>query len=454
MEIVLLLTLILANGGFAMSEIALVSARRTRLGALARAGDRAAALALKLREEPTRFLSAIQIGITSIGILYGVVGEAVLARPLAASLRTLGLEAAVSEVGATALVVVVITYVSIVLGELVPKRLGQLDPEHIACLVARPMNALAFVTRPFVHLLAGSTALVLRLTGHRETAVPHVTEDDIHALLAEGSESGVIMQREHEMVRNVLRLDDRPLGSLMVSRGRIVWLDATRPIAESLALVTGSPHSRYPVCRGGFQQVLGTISAKDLLGQTLRGEAVDLAAGLRPPTFVPETLSGMALLERFQTSGDAMVFVLDEYGEVQGLVTLHDVVEILTGELSRRGGEEAGAVRREDGSWLLDGLLPIIELKELLGIRAASEDEQGRYHTLSGLLMSLLGHLPSAGEVATWEGWRLEVVDLDGRRIDKVLASPLRAPLSRTKPGQTNSLATRDEDAAPGGEVR
>lgn len=430
MDILLLVALIIINGLFAMSEIALVTARRARLARLAEDGDRAAAVAVKLGEEPTRFLSTIQIGITSIGILNGIVGEAALAGPLALWLQTFGVEQRVSEIGSTVLVVVVITYVSIVIGELVPKRIGQINPEGIARLVARPMNMLAIASRPFVHLLAGSTALLLRLMGQRETGAPSVTEEEIHAMLEEGSESGVIEKHEHEMVRNVFRLDDRQIGSLMVPRSDIVWLDVSRPLEENLALMSESFHSRFPVCRGGLDEILGIVSSKQLFNQTLRDGKVDLTKELQPPVFVPESLTGMELLDQFRASGTHMVFVIDEYGEVLGMVTLHDVIESVTGEFEPQNKEEAWAVQREDGSWLLDGLIPILELKDRLGIKTVPEEDKGRYHTLSGMVMWLLGRLPNTGDVATWESWRLEVVDLDGRRIDKVLASPMPEPFA------------------------
>ena len=425
MEIFLLIVLIVLNGLFAMSEIALVTARRARLARLAEDGDGAAAVAMRLGEEPTRFLSTIQIGITSIGILNGIVGEAALAGPMALWLQGLGLAQRVSEVGSTVLVVVVITYVSIVVGELVPKRIGQINPEGIARLVARPMNMLSVASRPFVHLLAGSTTLLLRLMGQREIAGPSVTEEEIHAMLEEGSEAGVIEKNEHEMVRNVFRLDDRQIGSLMVPRSDIVWLDVTRPLDENLTLMAESFHSRFPVCRGGPDDILGVISSKQLFNETLRGARVDLTQDLQAPVYVPESLTGMELLDQFRASGTHMVFVIDEYGEVQGMVTLHDVIESVTGEFLPENKEEAWAVQREDGSWLLDGLIPILELKDRLGLKTVPEEEKGRYHTLSGMVMWLLGRLPNTGDVATWEGWRLEVVDLDGKRIDKVLASPL-----------------------------
>ena len=442
MEILFLVTLILLNGAFAMSEIALVTARRGRLARLAEDGDGSAAIAIKLHDEPTRFLSTIQIGITSIGILNGIIGEAVLAEPMAVRLQGLGMDANTSSVISTGLVVVVITFISIVIGELVPKRIGQFNPEGIARLVARPMQFLSLVTRPFVRLLSFSTDAILRLLGKREAEGQGVTEEEIHAMLEEGSEAGVIEQQEHDMVRNVFRLDDRQIGSLMIPRADIVYLDVDRPLQESLDHVTDSEHSRFPVCRGGLHDVLGIINAKQLLRKTLKGGVTDLATQLQPAVFVPETLTGMDLLDHFRASGVQMVMVVDEYGEVQGLVTLQDVLEAVTGEFKPRNQEDAWAVQREDGSWLLDGLIPVPELKDKLELKAVPEEDKGRYHTLSGLMMWLLGRLPQTGDVGSWEDWRLEVVDLDGKRVDKVLASrlpdaPENAPPSDASPPTT-----------------
>ncbi|MBN8476454.1 hemolysin family protein [Sulfuritalea sp.] len=434
MEIFFLVTLILLNGAFAMSEIALVTARRGRLARLAEDGDGAAAIAIKLHDEPTRFLSTIQIGITSIGILNGIIGEAVLAEPMAIRLQGLGMDADSSSIISTALVVVVITFISIVIGELVPKRIGQFNPEGIARLVARPMQFLSLLTRPFVRLLSFSTDAILRLLGKREAEGQGVTEEEIHAMLEEGSEAGVIEQQEHDMVRNVFRLDDRQIGSLMIPRADIVYLDVDRPLQENMDHVTDSEHSRFPVCRGGLHEVLGVINAKQLLRKTLKGGITDLATQLQPAVFVPETLTGMDLLDHFRASGVQMVMVVDEYGEVQGLVTLQDVLEAVTGEFKPRNQEDAWAVQREDGSWLLDGLIPVPELKDKLELKTVPEEDKGRYHTLSGLMMWLLGRLPQTGDVGTWEDWRLEVVDLDGKRVDKVLASRLPDAIEGTPP--------------------
>ncbi|GHD56832.1 hemolysin family protein [Jeongeupia chitinilytica] len=422
MEILLLLGLILLNGLFAMSEIALVTARKARLMKLAADGDAAASTALRLGEDPTRFLSTIQIGITSIGILNGIVGESVLAAPLSAWLQTFDLPEKTTSVFSTALVVVVITYVSIIVGELVPKRLGQMNPEAIARLVARPMQWLATLTRPFVYLLSVSTHTILRLLGVKQNGNQGVTEEEIQALLEEGSESGVIEQHQHEMVRNVFRLDDRQLGSLMIPRSDIVYLDLNLPLADNLKRISESEFSRFPVCKGGLDEILGVLHTKQVLAYTLRGEQPDLAADLVPCVYVPETLTGMELLDNFRANNMQMVFVLDEYGEIEGLVTLHDLLEAVTGEFHSENADDAWAVQRADGSWLLDGMIPIPELKDRLDLKTAPEESKGRYHTLSGMIMLLLGHVPATADFVEWDGWRFEVVDMDGKRIDKVLA--------------------------------
>lgn len=425
MEVFVLIALILLNGVFAMSEIALVTARRSRLASLAADGDRSSQIAMRLGAVPTQFLSTIQIGITAIGILNGIVGEAALAAPFAVWLEGFGIEQQLSELGATVLVVVGITYVSIVVGELVPKRIGQFNAEGIARRVARPISVLALVSRPFVRLLSHSTDGILRLIGKRDLGSSNVTEEDIHALLEEGSEAGVIEKQEHEMVRNVFRLDDRQIGSLMIPRGDIVYLDINQPLEANLKHVAESDHSRFPVCRGGLHDILGVIETKQLLNQMLHRGVIDLTTQLQPCVYVPESLTGMELLQQFRASGTNMVCVIDEYAEILGLVTLQDVLEAVTGEFTPRKASEARAVQREDGSWLLDGLIPITELKDLLDLEAVPEEDKGRYHTLSGMMMWLLNRLPRTGDVSEWEQWRLEVIDLDGRRVDKVLASRL-----------------------------
>ena len=426
MEIFLLFVLILVNGVFAMTEIALVTARRGRLQKMADDGHRGAAAAIKLAEEPTRFLSTIAIGITSIGILNGVVGEAVVARPLSIWMQGLGVAKDHADLGSTALAVVAITYFTIVIGELVPKRVAQIRPEAIARFAARPMQVLGIVTKPFVKLLTGSTEILLRLMGLRDKTNNAVTEEEIHSLLEEGSDAGVIDPHEHEMARNVFRLDDRAVISLMIPRLELVALDVDDPLEENLQKIRASEHSRFPVCAGGWDTVLGMASAKLMLDQMLRGEAVDLRANLETAVFVPETMNGTDLLASFRTSSVHSAIVVDEYGDVQGLVTLHDLLEAITGEFHTSNREDSWAIQRDDGTWLLDGMLAIPELKDILDLRAVVEEERGRYHTLAGMLMQLLGRVPVETDHVEWEKWRFEIVDMDGQRIDKVLVSPLQ----------------------------
>jgi putative hemolysin len=429
-EIAFLFGLILLNGVFAMSEIALVTARRGRLQTMMDRGDAGAAAALALNEDPTRFLSTIQVGITTIGILSGIVGEAALAEPLGEWLITLGVEREHAELGATALVVVVVTYFAIVLGELVPKRLGQMAAEGVARRVARPIGWLAVAAKPFVRLLSASTSLLLRIAGIRNTTANAVTEEEIHQLIQEGSESGVIDEQERAMVRNVFRLDDRQIASLMTPRSDIVYLDLEDSRDENLRKVLESERSRFPVCRGGLRDVLGIASARRLLQQSIRGEPIDLATALDPAAYVPESLTGMELLENFRSSTGHLALVVDEYGEVQGLVTLQDLFESIAGEFRTPRGEDSWAVQRADGSWLLDGLIPIPELKDRLGFDAAPEEELGRYNTLAGMMMLLLGRVPSVSDAVEWKGWQFEIVDMDGHRIDKVLAARLPQSLA------------------------
>lgn len=422
MEIAILFVLILINGWFAMSEIALITARKARLQKFVDDGDSGAVAAVALGEDPTRFLSTIQIGITSISILNGIVGEAALARPLADRFVLLGMLDPYAGYAGTALVVVLITYFSIVLGELVPKRLGQNNPEAVARLVAQPIGWLARATRPFVRLLTFSTNTLLRLMAFKERASANVTEEEIHAVLAEGTSAGVIESHEHTMVRNVFRLDDRQIGSLMVPRADVVTLDLNVPFAENLERIEQSDHARFPVVRGSLENIVGVVSARKLLSRTVKGGDIDLEANLQAPVYVPETLTGMELLDNFRSSAVQIAFVIDEYGEVQGIVTLQDLIEAITGEFNPRDPATSWAMQRDDGSWLLDGHIPLPELKDRLDLSETPEEERGRYHTLSGMLMLLTGRLPSEGDTVEWEGWRFEVVDMDGKKIDKVLA--------------------------------
>lgn len=432
MDVALLVFLILLNGVFAMSEMALTASRKARLQVMVESGEAGAQAAMDLHDNPTKFLSVVQIGITSIGILNGIVGDAAFSGPFAKWLHaTLPIGDKAAEITATAMVVVVITFLTIIFGELVPKRLGQMYPETVARLVAPPMEWLSLLARPFVRLLSMCTEGTLRLLGIRGGPSRSVTEEEIAASLEEGVDAGVIEEQEHQMVRNVFRLDDRQVGSMMIPRVEIVWLDAQAAQEEVLRVIEDEEHSRYPVCRGGLDDVVGVVSAQSLLQQLMQGRTLSLTEKLQPPVFVPETLSGMELLDHFRASGAQLVFVVDEYGEVQGVITVRDVLEAITGEFATPASEDSWAVQREDGSWLFDGLIPVPELKDRLELKELPEEDRGRYNTLAGMIMLLLGRLPRTADAVEWEGWRFEVVDLDGKRVDKVLAhaiSPVTTP--------------------------
>jgi putative hemolysin len=428
MDFLLIALLTLLNGLFAMSEMALATSRRARLAAMADNGDGGARAALKLMDQPTQFLSTVQVGITSIGLINGIIGEAAFSGPLGVWLEGMGMPPGASSFAATALVVVIITYVTILFGELVPKRIGQLYPEAVARWAARPMRWLSKAAGPFVKLLSGSTQAVLKVLAIETTTPRGMTEEEIAHSLEEGVDAGVIEEHEHRMVRNVFHLDDRPLTSMMVPRSDLVWLDAGTSVRDALRMAgEGEAHSWYPVCRGSLDDVLGVVSVSRLikLGPAHEGPVEPHAL---PAVFVPETLSGMELLEQFRSQSARLVFVVDEYGVVQGLLTPHDLLEAITGELQPAENAEAWATLREDGSWLLDGLMPVSELKARLDIRELPEEDRGRYNTLAGLLMAVSGRLPGPGERIDCGDWVFEVVDLDGRRIDKVLAQLVREP--------------------------
>ena len=429
MDFTLLLFLILLNGAFAMSEMALTASRKARLAVMVESGEPGAQAAMDLHENPTRWLSTVQIGITSIGILNGIVGEAAFSEPLAQWLAaSFVIKQRAAAITATALVVVMITVLTIIFGELVPKRLGQMYPETVARLVARPMNLLSTAVRPLVVVLSMATNAILRLMGIRGGPSRAVTEEEIAASLEEGVDAGVIEAQEHQMVRNVFRLDDRQIGSMMIPRAEIVWLDEADEVDAALQHIADSGHTRFPVCRGSLDDVQGVLNVASLLQPLARGEKPQLAQHMQPPVFVPETLSGMELLEQFRASRTDLVFVVDEYGAVQGVITERDLLEAITGEFGAPTDEDSWALQRKDGSWLMDGLIPVPELKDRLEIKELPEEDRGRYNTLAGMIMLLLGHLPRTTDAVEWEGWRFEVVDLDGKRVDKVLVQRTATP--------------------------
>lgn len=433
LDLLLLLALILLNGVFALSEIALVTSRKARLSAMEEDGVSGASRARELNEEPTRALSTIQVGITSIGILSGIVGESALAKPVAGWLMELGVAKETAGVAGIVLVVVLVTYFSIVLGELVPKRLGQLAPERLACRVAEPIHTLSRVAAPFVRLLSVSTEAILKRIGGNNSGEAAVTEEEIHALINEGEASGVIEKVEREMVRNVFRLDDRQVTSLMIPRSEIEWIDLEEDEALNMEKIRTSKRSRLPVCEGSLDQVRGICSTRTLLQQMMEKGRPDFRGNLAPVVYVPESLTGMELLENFRKNDTQMALVVDEYGDIQGLVTPRDLLEAIAGEFKPEQPGDEWAKAREDGSFLLDGIIPIPEMKDALLLKHVPQEEENRYSTLAGMLMLLLGRLPREGDVVEWDNWRFEIVDMDGRRIDKVIVTPVKKPQTEEK---------------------
>ncbi|QKQ72541.1 hemolysin family protein [Nostoc sp. TCL240-02] len=433
-EILIILVLIIANGVFSMSEMAIVSARKVRLQQLANQGDAKARAALKLAESPNHFLSTVQVGISLIGILTGAFGGATIASRLAVYVKLVPLLAPYSEPISFGIVVLIITYLSLIVGELVPKRLALNNPERIASIVAIPMQALAAIASPVVFLLSASTDLILRVLGITASTEPQVTEEEIKILIEQGTEAGTFEEAEQDMVERVFRLGDRPVSYLMTPRPDIVWLDLEDSPEENRQKMVDSAYSRYPVCQAGLDNVLGVIPVTDLLARSFRGEPLDLTVGLRQPVFVPESTRGLKVLELFKQTITHMALVVDEYGVIQGLVTLNDIMSEIVGDVpSTDGQDQPQAVQREDGSWLLDGMLPVEEFLELFGMEEWESEERGSYQTLGGFVITHLGRIPAAADHFEWQSMRIEVMDMDGNRVDKVLVVPKATKSADTK---------------------
>ncbi len=439
LEILVVVLLIFANSLFAMIEISIISSRKARLQQLANQGDIRATTALELANAPNRFLSTTQIGITLIGIFAGAFGGATIANGLALELDKIPLLTGKSEGIALTIVVVIITYVSLVFGELVPKRLAMNNPEVIAISSAIPMQTLARIASPIVHLLSISTELILRLMGVQPSQEPEVTEEEIKVLIEQGTEAGTFEQAEQDMLQRVFRLGDRHVNALMTPRPDIVWLDLDDPIETNRQKIIKSSHSRLPVCQSGVDNVLGVIQISDLLSSVLSGEQLDLTSNLRRPLFVPESTTGFRILELFKQSGTHIAVVVDEYGVIQGLVTLNDVLVELVGDMpSIDQQEEPMAVQREDGSWLIDGMYSVEDFFELFGIKQDPRHQRNNYQTLAGLVITHLGRIPTAADHFEWQDFRFEVMDMDGNRVDKVLVMPIPP----TNDEKTSSLPT------------
>ncbi len=429
-EALIVLGLILLNGVFSMSELAVMSARKARLQQRADEGDKGARTALDLVESPNRFLSTVQVGITLIGILAGAFGGARIADALAPTIELVPALAPYSQSLALGLVVLVITYLSLVVGELVPKRLALLNPERVAALVARPMHALATLVGPPVHILSLSTDLILRLLRVRPNEEPPVTEEEVKLMIEQGTEAGVFAAAEQDMVKGIFRLADQQVCDLLTPRPRIVWLDLDDPPEEHWEVIRQSDYTYFPVYQDSPDNVVGIVSVKDLWKQTVAGQTVSVPDALRPAVFVPESMLILALLETFRESGQHMALVLDEYAGIQGLITLTDVLEAIVGDLPAPDATDRPIVQREDGSWLIDAMLPITAVQEVVSLENPPGYAEGNYQTLAGFVLAQLGRIPSAGDTFEWQALRFEVVDMDGNRVDKVLVSPLPSPPS------------------------
>jgi len=423
-ELAVVGSLILLNGFFAMSELAVVSSRKGRLQQMAQNGNRGARRALRLAEDPTGFLSTVQVGITLVGVLAGAYSGATLAEPLADFLQALPwIEASADELAFT-IVVAAITYLSLIVGELVPKRLALNNAEGIAALVAPVLAFLARIGAPLVWLMRVSTEAILAVLRVKGEPGSTVTEEEVKSLIAEGTSAGVFAPAEKDMIDRVLRLADRSVRSIMVPRPEVFWLDADDPAAAILDEIRDSGHSRFPVARGDVDDTIGVVHAKDLLDQQRRTGGIDVAAAMRQPMYVNDAMPILKLLDRFRSSNVHMAIVLDEHGTVEGVVTPLDILTAIAGDLPERSGDdEPDAVRREDGSWLLDGRMAIDEVERTLGTDGMAD--RGDFETLAGFVLHRLGHIPAPGEHFIWQGRRFEVVDLDRRRIDKVMVSQL-----------------------------
>jgi putative hemolysin len=428
-EILIILALILINGFFAMAEIALVSARKVRLEQNAEEGDKGAAIALELNQSTSRLLSSVQIGITLVGILTGAVGGATLADRLAAPMMKVQWLAPYAGGIAIAIVVIFTTYFSLVLGELIPKRLGLNQPEKIASKVAGFMRFLSRVMRPIISLLSASTDFGLKILGASTNRGLPITEEEIKGLVEEGTQVGVFEESEQDMIEGVFRLNDRLINAIMTPRTEIEWLDIEDPAQVLLDEVMHSSHSRFPVADGSLDEVIGILNAKDLLEQHLTGKVFDLRALVQKPLFVPENTPASRVLELVRESGLHEALVIDEYGGLLGMVTLFDVLEAIVGELPAQDDtSEPEVIERDDGTYLLDGLLPIDELKDLFDLDELPDEDKVGYQTLGGFMMSQVGHIPTTGQHIEFDGIIFEVVDMDGHRVDKVLATPAPMP--------------------------
>lgn len=432
-EIIIIILLIIANGIFSMAEMAVVSARKALLRQKAEEGDAGAGVALELASEPNQFLSTIQIGITLVATLAGAFGGATIAGELSSALQGYPIVGPYSNAVSIVLVVLVITYLSLVIGELVPKRIALNSPERISSAIAAPMRAFSRLASPVIFVLSASTDLVLRALGVKPYVEPTVTEEEIKILIDQGTTAGVIEEEEQDILERVFRLGDQKADSIMTPRNEIVWLDIDDPPEEIQRKITSGPFSLFPVCRRRLDNVLGVVQAKDLLPCSMLDGKVDIKSSLLPPLFIPESMRALKVLERFKETGIHLAIVMDEYGSVQGILTLTNLLEAMVGDIPHiEELAEPMIVKRDNGSWLVDGALPVEEFKDAFQIDELPEEDL--YQTVGGFIMMHLERVPSTGDHFEWGGYRFEVVDMDEHRVDKILVVPLR----KEDGGQTN----------------
>ena len=420
LELLFIFLLLVANAMFVMSELAIVSARKVRLQQLANQGNIRAQVAFELASSPTEFLGTVQMGTTLITIISGAYGEEIIAQRIYPILNFIPLYQVQVARG---IAVLIITFLAIVLGELVPKRLASNHPDTIASIVAYPMKNLVKITYPIVFLLSYFTDTIVQFLGIKPSTEPQITEEEIKVLIEQGTEEGTFEEVEQDMVERVFRLGDRPVNSFMTPRPEIVCLDLEDSAAQNREKIIENGYSRYPVCQEGLDNVLGIIPVTHLLARSFCGEQMDLTVGLREPIFVPESTRGLKVLELFKQTINHVALVVDEYGVIQGLVTLNDVLIEIVGDVpDDEEDDEPQAVQREDGSWLLDGMLTMDEFFEMFGMEEEMLSEsRGSYQTLGGLVMARLGRIPIATDNFEWKDMRFEVMSMDGNRVDKIL---------------------------------
>lgn len=431
-DLLIILFLTLANALFVMSELAIVSARKIRLQQSANRGDAKARAALRLAEEPNNFLAIVQVGITLIGIASGAFGEQALTRRLEPFFNSIPILSPYSQPLSFGIAVLSLTYLTLIVGELVPKRVALNSPEQIASWAALPMSLMAKAAAPIVYLLSASTNLAVRLLGIRPSDDPPVTEEEIRVMIEQGTEAGMFEQAEEDIMKRVFRLGDRRISSLMTPRLEITWIDLEDSEEEIRRQMMESAHARFPVCHGGLDNLLGVVQTYDLLVKTMSGQPLEFTSSLQTPAFVPESTRALKVLELFKQTGTQIAFVVDEYGVIQGLVTLTDVLQAIVGDIpTLEDLAEPQAIQREDGSWLLDGMLPIYQFKEILHIedRELPGEQRGSYQTLGGFVVMYLGKIPTATDHFEWETLRFEVMDMDGNRVDKVLVGEATTPI-------------------------